>query len=177
MSIVNEEWRVIPEYEGYEASSLGNVRSLSRVITLFRGDTMVKRRWQGRVLVPAMHHTGYLVLKLGGGSPLHRVHQLVAWAFIGPQENGMVVNHIDGCKTNNTPENLEYTTNVGNVRHAYDNGLMRNRGEQNGKAILNEEKVRLIRAGMPMAEACEKFGIRKHVFYQVRSGRNWSHVT
>lgn len=51
-----------------------------------------------------------------------RAHRLVIAAFKG-ENPAMVVNHIDGNKTNNCLENLEYVTQKENVRHALDIGL------------------------------------------------------
>lgn len=59
-----------------------------------------------------------------------RVHRLVASAFpdLCPRPEGAnIVNHKDGNKLNNKVENLEWVTQVGNVRHALNAGLTRTR--------------------------------------------------
>lgn len=52
------------------------------------------------------------------------VHRLVALAFIGP-DNGLIVNHKNGIKTDNRPENLEYVTFQENVVHAFSIRLIK----------------------------------------------------
>ncbi len=45
-----------------------------------------------------------------------RVHQLVAWTFIGPQAKGLHVRHLDDDPTNNNLSNLAYGTPKENER-------------------------------------------------------------
>lgn len=75
-----------------------------------------------------------------------RIHRLVAVAFISNPENKREVNHIDGDKSNNRSDNLEWVTSSENVIHAFKNNLMNvSKGEDHFRAVLNWDKVREIR--------------------------------
>ena len=59
-----------------------------------------------------------------------RVHRLVAKYFVyNPKPNEYdIVNHIDGNKINNNYTNLEWCNISENTQHAYDMGLVKDRG-------------------------------------------------
>lgn len=52
-----------------------------------------------------------------------RIHRLVAQAFL-PNPSGLPqVNHLNGIRTDNSVQNLEWESALGNVRHCYRTGL------------------------------------------------------
>lgn len=97
----DERWRPIPGHKGYEASSLGRVRSVPR--TLRDG-----RKAGGVVLAQQRDRDGYLTVKLRGRRVRVNVAVQLAWA--GPAE----VRHLDGDRTNNRPMNLAWGSRVEN---------------------------------------------------------------
>ena len=105
-----EYWRPIPSFPAYSASSYGRIRndSTGRILHVY----LDSRR---RYLI--------LTLRKDGRQVIQRVHRLVAEAFLGGPHPELDVNHIDGDKTNNCIENLEWCTRKENARHAVSTGL------------------------------------------------------
>lgn len=105
-SMEGEEWRDIPEYEGYQASNYGRVRSTNGGCEL---------------VLSQRDHKGYLTVSIAGKSKV-LAHRLVAMAFLPNPENLPQVNHRDFDRHNNRVENLEWCTaeynNAYNVERA-----------------------------------------------------------
>lgn len=107
-----EMWRKINDR--YEVSSIGNVRSLT--VEGFDSRGRVRKK-TGKNLKKVMKNDGYLVVNISGETK--RVHRLVAEAFLENNNNFKCVNHIDGDRSNNNLENLEWCTHSWNNHHAY----------------------------------------------------------
>lgn len=119
---MKEIWKDIKGYEGlYQISSSGNVKSLDRYIINKNGD---KQFFPEKYLTQGFNN-GYLKVTLSKNNKqkTFRVHILVAKAFIPNPENKSEINHIDGNKSNNRIDNLEWNTRSENELHAYKNGL------------------------------------------------------
>ena len=106
---MGEEWRPVVGYEGlYEVSSLGQVRSVDRIVTRSDGRQC---RWKGRTLrVNDTAHGGFAVSLCcaNGRQKTVKVHTLVAAAFLGPRPKKADVRHLDGNPSNNQASNLAY---------------------------------------------------------------------
>ena len=168
-----EEWRDVIGYEGvYSVSNLGRVRR----------DLQVAGSQRGRILSGAWDAYGYPRACLCKNDVRNtvKVHHLVAEVFIGPRPKDQTVNHKDGIKTNNRVGNLEYCTNIENLKHAVKIGLMKRfPGERNGMSKLTAEQVLEIRNAPTIRAACDlaqSFGLNGHSAYGIRARRCWKHI-
>lgn len=115
----NEEWQNIKNYSTYMISNYGRVKSLEK-ISRTNG-----RIYPTKILKNHINTKGYYDVDLceNGIQRRHRVHRLVAEAFIVNKYKKPQVNHIDCNKQNNRIDNLEWCDNSENQKHAFTNGL------------------------------------------------------
>ena len=114
---MEEIWKEIPGWEGfYEASNLGNVRSLPRIIMRPNGRPLTVK---GRVLKQATNRNGYkaVVLCRHGIMKTIKVHRLIAAAFIQNPLEHSIVNHKNEVKSDNRADNLEWCTYTYNMKY------------------------------------------------------------
>ena len=117
---MSELWRDIPEYEGlYQASNMGNIRSLKRYTT------------SGRVLKQYVNQAnGYKYVSLSKNNIIKnkRVHVLIMQTF-NPvakkpgYDKDVTIDHINGIKTDNRLDNLDWCTQSENQKRAYALGI------------------------------------------------------
>jgi hypothetical protein len=173
-------WRPVAGYEGvYSVSDRG----------LVRRDAPGKGARPGKLLRLARHTYGYhrVTLVVNGIQRKYFVHHLVAEAFIGLRPDGACIHHRDNDKTNNTPNNLEWTTLAANTVYQHRDGLVRHvwggnvpeprRGEANNKAKLKEADVREIRTSPEVGYVlAQRFGMSLAGISAIRTGRTWKHL-
>jgi hypothetical protein len=123
--------------------------------------------YPGQIVRQRLDFKGYPIVMLScdGKKKSPRVHRLVALAFVPPIAGKDQVNHIDGVKTNSAASNLEWCTNLENMRHAYRLGLFRAKGPRGGNTgnrvgfAKKLDIVRMVCGGSSLAEASRKFGV------------------
>ena len=169
------KWKTAYGQEDYEVSDTGRVRrrtphkanrwKVGRERTL---QTQRSRKYQ--------RGEGYLEVSISRKSV--PVARLVAETFLGPRPPGLVINHKDGVRSNNTAANLEWVTQSENRQHAIRMGLWKPKfGEENLMSKLTKEAVREIRRTPKHTKGlAAKFGVDRSLICRIRSGKSWRHV-
>lgn len=105
--ITQEEWRRIPQANGYSISNIGRVRN----------NTTMKIR------TGSCDNRGYCSIKVIG--KWFSIHALMALVFFNKKvSHTLVVNHKNGDKSHNSVVNLEVVSQSQNVKHAYKNSFL-----------------------------------------------------
>jgi len=170
-----EKWKNIDDTNGYYlVSNKGRVKSLKS--NALEGGVILKLQTCKK---------GYqrVGLSINKKPKLYSVHRLVAIAFVKNHNNKEQVNHIDGVKTNNNVENLEWCTNQENMNHAIGvlNTYEKNqvKGEAVNFAVLTEEQVKLIPEYLLTKTAKQisiELGVGHTTITEIVAGRSWAHL-
>jgi hypothetical protein len=169
---MNEVWKPIVGHEGsYKVSNLGRVLSM-----------------RSGVLRPQVNNHGYLYvyLKYGGRGKTY-IHRLVAEAFVHNSNHDVntVVNHIDFNPTNNRADNLEWTTDKGNVRHSINAGRyertdewlahLRETNEKNGMSVIGRNLLTGDEITFKCLNDCRDAGFQPSCVCNCCQGKRKSH--
>lgn len=167
MPVVDEEdWKPINGYEGlYEISNLGRVKSL--------------KRKHPKILKPGItsNYKSVCLCLDADNHLMHRVHRLVAEAFVPNPDGKPEVNHDDGVKINNRWDNLVWSTKSENMIHSYQ--VLGNNGPNKGKYGVDNGKSKTYIVTHPdghqeeitgLMQFCEKYKLDYSSFYKVVRG-------
>lgn len=141
------------EVRGYEG--LYAVTKHGVVYSLPKGGRKLK------VMTPADNmKTGYLRVSLTKDrkTRLIYIHRLVAEAFIPNPRNVPMVNHINGVKTDNRLENLEWVDGYQNRLHAFELGLY---PQQKIHPEQKKDVYALVQQGVPVKKVAEMYELKE----------------
>ena len=100
--------------------------------------------------------------------------------FLENPLNKSDVNHINGIKTDNRLENLEWTTRSENVSHAYKNDLIDvAKGSRHGMSILKEDdvlKIRELSSLYTKNQLAEMFRVGRRTINGIVNRESWKHI-
>lgn len=171
---MDEQWVPIHGYEQYyEVSNLGRIRNIPRVIHMAcRGGCYTS---VSMVNHPTLNGKGYgrVFLSLHQVVKTKYVHRIVAehWCInpLGRRE----VNHIDGNKTNNAANNLEWVSHRENCVHARKTGLFVPSPSKFTTRQVDEIIFRCNNGESPICVA-KTLGVNKTSIYHILAGTTWA---
>lgn len=175
---MEELWKDIPNWEGYyQASNLGRIRSVPRRIWVEPAKTgRSQGHWinvKSTILRPCKRSGYYNLALCRDGKPEQcTVHQLIAQTWLNyRKEDGIVINHLNGIKTDNRVENIEITTISGNVQHAIKTGLVKVGFEATLSKLTIEDGKEMVRLRLEEhwshQKIADKFNVSKPVVRRV----------
>jgi hypothetical protein len=106
-----EVWKDIPGYEGlYQVSDLGSIKTFNYL-----------GHGKEKVIKSSLGSNGYnnIVLYKNGKRKLFLIHRLVYQSFKGELMKGLVIDHINGIKTQNNLDNLQQISARENIAKGY----------------------------------------------------------
>ncbi|UVI32076.1 hypothetical protein [Paenibacillus spongiae] len=142
----------------------------------------------GKVKQTRLNKKGYPILWFSeqNKSYGYSLHEVIAVAS-GMDILNRQINHLDGNKQNSHPSNLEVTDAFGNMKHAYETGLLDKaglykKGSKHRDAKISEDTVIEIRrlyaeTDMNRYEIAEKFNISYATVSSVINKATWGEVT
>lgn len=172
-----EVWKDIIGFKGYyQISNLGRLKSLKRSILRNDGSYMNLRE---RILKPKIDKYGYITYSLTKGNLSKHLtaHRLVAYAFLNKVEGASQINHIDGNKMNNKPENIEWCNSCHNNREAVRLGLRGGKPYKvrvDSRPILQFKDGILVKRHQSLAFACRYANLKKTSISNCLQGRSKS---
>ncbi len=135
-----------------------------------------------RVLTPCVGSEGYLEVSVlhNGSRKKHRVHRLVGMAYVSGASDDLTINHINGVKTDNRPENLEWVSLAKNTQLQWKTGLVDLRGEKHPEHRLTSKRVvyirKLLNQGISAHTLAIIAGVDPKLIYLIRDGKRWRHT-
>ena len=164
----NREWRPVDGFEGlYIVSNQGEIISLPR-----NGKT-------GKTLGQVMMPNGYMMASLfkDGSYTSELVHRIVAKAFCPNPLLKTHVNHMNGDRSDNRADNLQWVTPVENEEHKREVLGNRNSPHPSVRRLTDDQALAINRSNKSCIELAKEFGVSKTTIRNIKNGRIYREVT
>lgn len=119
----NEIWKDVTSFQGVlQASNTGKIKRLAKYRnTKGRGRVYMPEK----ILKQTISNYGYYKICISIDGKVHHLstHRLIAEAFVPNPDIKHQINHINGIKTDNNIDNLEWVNCKENIKHAQATGL------------------------------------------------------
>ncbi len=122
-------------------------------------------------------------LRHDGISYRFSMHRLVAELFVENPNPSVynIVNHLNENKQDYRAENLEWTSNSGNVLYSLNNNTNPNKGSNATQATITEETAskicEMIEAGYRTCEIVNTLGVKRGVIRHIKEGHTWKDIS
>ena len=170
-SVMYEIWKDVPNTDGkYKVSNLGRVRSFNT------------REGVPRILKPAFNrHRNYHYISVQVQQQRRKnwiLHRLVAEVFIPNTDNSLIVDHVDGVKTNNRIDNLEWVTYKENSQRAIRLGLIPGYDHLKSAKLLTPDKaIEIYKEKGLHRDIAIKYNIGVSTVTHIKLGSRWGKYT
>jgi hypothetical protein len=187
MKILKREvWKAIPDFPGYEVSSLGRIRTFWKRVGRGKGNgrgaiSIIADFPQRIMKTNPDKYDGYLnvVLRQGDKGITKTVHRLVLETFVGPCPEGYEARHLDNTPGNPDLTNLCWGTKSENHMDRIGNGTYMI-GEKNPCAKLTNKQVvkikRRLSEGESQSSLAKEQGVTRQVIWEIDHNKKWRNV-
>ena len=156
---------------------------LNGIVTDYQASNIgfIRNKITGKILSNVIANNGYYVVNLHINNSQHTktVHRLIATTFIQNPYNKTQVNHINGNKLDNRVENLEWNTQLENIQHAFNSGLMPKGSEWSFSKYTDYQihlVCKLLEYRIPIHLITDITGVNDSTIFDIRKGISWVHI-